>query len=40
MVAAPGKAAEVLGWRARFGLPEMVSSAWSAAQQVNVPVGC
>jgi UDP-glucose 4-epimerase len=40
MVADAAKAARLLGWRARFGLPDMVASAWSAAQHVNVPVGC
>jgi UDP-glucose 4-epimerase len=31
MVADAGKAATVLGWTARFGLAEMVASAWGAA---------
>jgi UDP-glucose 4-epimerase len=31
VVADAGRAAGVLGWQARFGLPDMVSSAWRAA---------
>lgn len=31
VVADAARAAAVLGWRARFGLPDMVSSAWAAA---------
>ncbi|HEX2806773.1 MAG TPA: UDP-glucose 4-epimerase GalE [Kineosporiaceae bacterium] len=33
MVADAGRAASLLGWKARFGLAEMVASAWGAAMQ-------
>jgi UDP-glucose 4-epimerase len=33
MVADAGSAASLLGWKARFGLAEMVASAWDAAMQ-------
>ena len=35
VVADPSRAAEVLGWRARHGLTEMVASAWEAEQAMT-----